>query len=276
MKILFLASWYPGRVDLLNGDFIERHAESISLKNDVTVIFVCKDPLLKKRKVDYEYQEIGRLKVYKCFYSEFESRFIFIRKVISQFRYFKYIHRLYVKQLLTSGKPDLVHLYIPLKAGIFALYLKFFKHLKYVVSEQHSYYMPASGLYDKKSFITKWLIKLIFKNAASIHTVSSALGNILIEKNVIKSNYHVIPNVVDTHIFYPPEIFNSSNQFVTITGNMFHKNTDGIFRALKKVLEKRNDFKLFVVGPYKKDLWELSSKLGLGNHIIFLRSAAIL
>lgn len=268
-KILFLASWYPGRVDFLNGDFVERHAHAISLKNAVTVIFVCKDPLLKKKKFEFEYEENGHLKVYKCYYKEFESRFIFVRKIISQLRYYKGIHQLYNKQLLKNSKPDLVHLYIPLKAGVFALYLKFFKHLKYVISEQHSYYMPASGLYDKQNFLTKWLIKIIFKNASAIHTVSKALGNILTEKKIIKGNFEVIPNVVNTHTFYPSDIFSQSNHFVTICGNLFHKNTDGIFRAFGKVLEKRDDFKLSVIGPYNEDLKQLAVKLGLGNHVIF-------
>lgn len=269
-KVLFLASWYPSKVDFLNGDFVERHAEAIALKNDVNVIFVCKDPLLKKEKFNFEYKENGRLKVYKGYYKESESRFDFIRKIISQYRYFKCLHKLYIIQLPNQGKPDLVHLCIPLKAGPFALYLKFFKNLKYVISEHQSYYMPASGIYDKQNFLTQWLTKLIFKHASCIHTVSKALGKILTEKNIIKKNYVVIPNVVNTNIFYPSEIYTQDNHFVTITGNVFHKNTDGILRAFNRVLKKRTDFKLFVVGPYKNSLKEMAAEMGLASHTQFL------
>src|SRR5665213_3438338 len=254
-KILFLASWYPSRVDFLNGDFIERHAKAIALKNDVTVIFISKDPNLTKKKFEFTYEENGWLKVYKGYYKESESRFKIIRKLVSQFRYFKFLHTLYNQQSVKNGKPQLVHLYVPLKAGIYALYLRFFKQLNYVISEHHSIYMPASGLYEKKSFVTKWLIKLIFKNASAVHTVSKELGKILTEKNLIKGNYKIIPNVVNTNIFFPSSISNTSHSntthhFVTITGNVYHKNTDGIFRALKKVLEKTSNFQLHVVGPY--------------------------
>ncbi len=268
-KIVFLASWYPGRVDFLSGDFVERHVKAISLKNEVTVIFVCKDPSLKEKIFDIEFNENGNLKVYKYYYKESENQFSLVRKIISQFRYFKGIHKIYSKEILKNGKPDLVHLYIPLKAGIYALYLNLIRNTKYVVSEQSSFYMPASGLYEKKSFFSKWIIKLIFKRASAIHTVSQALGNVLTERKLISDNFHVIANVVDTKIFYPSKIANYSNHFVTITGNVFHKNTDGIFRSLKKVSEKRNDFKLFVVGPYKENLKALANKTGLGNHIIF-------
>ncbi|MEO6705907.1 MAG: glycosyltransferase, partial [Ginsengibacter sp.] len=177
-KILFLASWYPSRVDFLNGDFVERHATAIALVHDVTVIFVSKDLQLSDKLYEYEYEEKGRLKVYKAYYREFRSRFSILRKVVSQWRYLKCFHRLFLKTLRQQGKPDLIHLYIPFKAGIYALYLKFFKKIKYVISEQHSYYMPASNKYEEQSVITKWLIKLIFRNAVTIHTVSQALGEI--------------------------------------------------------------------------------------------------
>ncbi len=48
-NVLFLASWYPSKVDPFDGDFIERHAKSISLTNRVFVIYVVKDPSDKKR-----------------------------------------------------------------------------------------------------------------------------------------------------------------------------------------------------------------------------------
>lgn len=270
-KVLFLASWYPSRIDFLNGDFVERHANAIALMHEVTVIFVSKDLQLSNKLYEFDYEEKGRVKLYKAYYREFRSRFSILRKIVSQWRYLKCLHKLYLKALRQQGKPDLIHLYIPFKAGIYALYLKFLKKIKYVISEQHSYYMPASNKYEEQSVITKWLIKLIFRNAAAVHTVSQALGEILIKKNIIKGNYHVIPNVVNVDIFYPEETACPSGitRFVTITGNIFHKNTDGVIRAFKKVLNKRNDFTLDIIGPNIESLKVLSEESGLSNNIHF-------
>jgi glycosyltransferase involved in cell wall biosynthesis len=270
-KILFLASWYPSRVDFLNGDFVERHAKAISLQYDVSVIFVSKDLQLKNKIYDFEYEEKDNVKVHKGFYKEYNSAFSVIRKAVSQFRYFKCCHKLYRAVARKEGKPDFVHLYIPMKAGIYALYLKFFKNLKYVVSEQHSYYMPESNGYEKNSFLTKALIRLIFRNSVAVHTVSKSLGEILIKKKIVERDFTVIANVVNTEIFKPrpKEFSESSTRFVTITGNVFHKNTDGIIRSLKKVLNKRSDFTLDVIGPYPEELKTLAFNSGLTDHINF-------
>jgi len=270
-KVLFLASWYPSRVNFLNGDFVERHAKAIALKYDVTVIFVSKDLDLKNKVYDVEYEEKDGVKVFRGFYKEFTSRFSIVRKIVSQLRYLNCFHKLYCEVAAKQGKPNLVHLYIPFKAGIYALYLKFFKKLKFVISEQHSYYMPASDGYEKNPFFIKWLIKKIFKNATAVHTVSKSLGEILIEKNIIKVNYQVIPNVVNTAIFFPAKKTDELliTRFVTVTGNVYHKNTDGIIRAFKKVLDKRSDFKFNIIGPGNENLKALAAGFGLSDYINF-------
>ena len=43
MKALWLVSWYPDKISPFNGDFIKRHAEAVSLYDDVHVIYVTKD-----------------------------------------------------------------------------------------------------------------------------------------------------------------------------------------------------------------------------------------
>lgn len=85
-KLLILASWYPSRVDFLNGDFVERHAKAIALKFDVTVIFISKDHELKDQVYDFEFEEKDNVKSYKGFYKDFNSRFSFVRKIVSQYR----------------------------------------------------------------------------------------------------------------------------------------------------------------------------------------------
>jgi hypothetical protein len=44
MKLLWLASWYPNTLAPLSGDFLKRHAEAVSIYEDVHVIYVMRDP----------------------------------------------------------------------------------------------------------------------------------------------------------------------------------------------------------------------------------------
>lgn len=47
LHVLFLNSWYPSRISPKNGDFIQRHAETVSIKHKVTSIHVITDSNLK-------------------------------------------------------------------------------------------------------------------------------------------------------------------------------------------------------------------------------------
>ena len=43
MKVLWLTSWYPNKVNETNGDFVQRHAQAASFYCKVDVIHVEKD-----------------------------------------------------------------------------------------------------------------------------------------------------------------------------------------------------------------------------------------
>ena len=88
--------------------------------------------------------------------------------------------------------------YIPF--GLFALHLKKYKHLPYIISEHWTGY----HLKQKKSlpWLERVLSKKIVKNASFICPVSTDLKNSML-KSGLKGNYEIIPNVVDTHRFKP-------------------------------------------------------------------------
>ena len=37
-KILFISSWFPNKLEPTNGNFVQRHAEAVSLLHDVEVL----------------------------------------------------------------------------------------------------------------------------------------------------------------------------------------------------------------------------------------------
>ena len=49
LHILFLSSWYPSRVFPTNGDFVKRHAETMAIEHEITVIHVVTDDTNNKK-----------------------------------------------------------------------------------------------------------------------------------------------------------------------------------------------------------------------------------
>ena len=43
MKILFISSWFPNKLEPTNGNFVQRHAEAVALKHDVEILHTIGD-----------------------------------------------------------------------------------------------------------------------------------------------------------------------------------------------------------------------------------------
>ena len=121
-NILFLASWYPSRVNPFNGNFVQRHARSVSQFADVAVLHVCSDPACKQ---SYEVSNLknGAVTEIIVYYKKVSHKI----PVISHLQ--KYIRN---RKALKTGfelvrkqrNPELVHLNVTFPAGLFALHIK--------------------------------------------------------------------------------------------------------------------------------------------------------
>ena len=43
MKILFLSSWFPNKLEPTNGNFVQRHAEAVAMKYEVEILHTIGD-----------------------------------------------------------------------------------------------------------------------------------------------------------------------------------------------------------------------------------------
>src|SRR5690606_27413712 len=95
---------------------------------------------------------------------------------------------------------DLVHLNVTYPAGVFALYLKFFKNKKYVITEHWTGF--RKDLFRQINFLERILIKFILRNSEKLLPVSRDLGKSM---QIVSGNkaFEVIPNVIDTDSFVP-------------------------------------------------------------------------
>lgn len=271
MKILWLASWYPSAVKPLNGDFIQRHAQAASLYNDIEVLFVEKDiegvitkDLFKEVRLE------GRLTEKIIYYHDRNARSL-AGKLLSNYKYHRTFTNEVKRYIKKNGLPDLVHVHIAMKAGLIAKWIKRKYKVPYVLSEHWSGYLSeATDQFSHYPLYYRYLNLRVIKNALAISTVSKYLGA-QIQRLAQSKSALVIPNVVNTKLFYPgfPQKNNDPINFIHISTLSYHKNPEAILRAFSIVKKKSFNFKLKIFGPSNDSLKDLAIQLGLQNEIIF-------
>jgi glycosyltransferase involved in cell wall biosynthesis len=262
-KLLWLASWYPNATDPFSGDFIKRQAQAVSIHLPLKIIFAGKylpDPLHHKPTVGYG---PGNLQEYILYYPA-SARDNVISKYRSLFTYFKK-HVAVIRQLRKNNElPDIVHVQVAMKAGLIALYLKWKYKIPYVLTEHWSgYYPQARDSLFKKSFLDRYLTRLILKHTARLLPVSEALGN-QITQHWVRIPFKKIPNVVDTRFFFPSETtLRTRFRFIHISSLLYPKNPEGIIRSFTELLNDGFEAELLLVGPLNPSLEALIKASGM-------------
>ena len=270
-NVLFLASWYPSKVDPFDGDFIERHAKSISLSNQVYVIYVVKDPSKKNREKTIDKEISGNLISFKGYYPLSKSKLKWIEKLHSNLWSFRLHHRIFKTIVSQYGLPDIVHLNVLMKAGLFALWLKKKYGLAYVLTENWTgYYPERKDGFNQQSSLYKFLSKIIYKNCDLPLPVTRDLGRKMNHLFGMAKPFMVIPNVVDTSLFYPSLARkNVKKRFIHISTLGYHKNIYGILNATEKLYGQRKDFELVLAGNASAEIVQWTKKHELFNTCIF-------
>ncbi len=266
VQALWLTSWYPNKLDALNGDFIQRHARATSKFCTVHVIHLEAD----KQNVVTQISEVSVSKkgnltevivLYKLFrHIPFAGKFFSYLRYSSLFK--KYIKE-YIQQ---HGKPDIVHVHIPMKAGLLALWIKKKYHIPYIVTEHWAIYNnKAPDAFLTRNFVFKYLTKKILKQAALFTPVSGDLGK-AVKNMVINIPFTVIPNVADTTLFYYDRSSKRSNDvfvFFHASTLKYQKNPEGILRTYKQFADIYPKSKLIIAGPAENLLRQYASSLAI-------------
>ena len=238
LHILFLCGWYPSSVLPQNGDFIMRHAQSVHLKHNVSILHIITKSDISKTEI-----EVVKEGYFPTYIAYIPTSFNPIIKLVRFWNAYK-------KVLGKIGNFDVVHLNKLYPFGLFALHLKKCKHIPYIISEHWTGY----HLREKKSlpWLERVLSKKITKNASSVCPVSTDLKKSMV-KSGLKGNYEIIPNVVDTRLFKP---IPKTSKIFTIThiSNLQdqHKNISGMLRVAKQLESSIDSFQWNFIGG-KKD-----------------------
>ncbi len=269
-KILWLCSWYPSKLMPFNGDFIKRHAEAVSLYDDIRVIHIVRDVkgIITKDVLTEESGKNGLNEKIIYYYTP-SFRFSLFDKYWSELKYRKLYKQAIADYMEMSGAPDLSHVHVGIKAGTIALWLKKKKKVSYVISEHWSGFLPeADEKINDQPFYLRALWKKVIAEASATSAVSAHLANAMRQQFGLKQ-VRVIPNVVDTSVFHPAAILSNDIRFIHISGLEELKNPKTIIEAFSIVIRTYPSAILDIFGPGEKRLKDLAAERQAEKNIHF-------
>ncbi|MBI2730577.1 MAG: glycosyltransferase [Sphingobacteriales bacterium] len=270
MKILWLVSWYPNKISPFNGDFIQRHARAVSLFHDITVIHIARDKEKKITNSVLKTKNVSdKLTEQVIYYHTTNLILPSFDRMYSFRKYQQLFKREILEYIAENGKPHLVHVHVTMNAGILAVWLKENYNIPFVVTEHWSGLLPeANDNFYTKPFWFKLIWKKIISNALSISTVSFYL-----KENVSKitpiTNCVVIPNVVDTGIFFPEVKKSTEDQFslIHITRMDYQKNPEAVWKGFFEAASFGYSFKVLVYTDDVVKAEMFTAKYKLTNYV---------
>ena len=270
MKVLWLASWYPDEYEPTNGDFVQRHAKAVSQLMRIDVIHVVQAGRKFNRLNKVIINNDGNLHEAIHYFTYKKSNIDWLDKILynkTYWRYYKNVVDEYIKQ---KGKPDLLHVHVPFKAGIIAMAFSRRLKIPFIVSEHSSLYLnEAKDNFYSRDFYFRFYTERTFKKAALVTNVSAAIGKVLKQMFNLR-DVRIIPNVVDTNYFYfKPKEKNKTFRWLHVSTMHPLKNVDKIIEVFNKVSTEKNNWELIICGPINKECEQLVEKLNLQTKIKF-------
>ena len=236
MDIVFLASWYPSRLNPELGNFVQRHAEAVAFSG----------ARIKVVHVAYS-NRILFPKMKKEIVNQIEIFHLFLPKIsLHADSLIQYWLKIILKNILKKGfNPELIHCHVAYPAGDIAIKLSEKLNLP-LVSTEHWSRFDQAGL-DEPNKEIEQKIRKVSAMSSAILPVSNYLAK-LMQRTGIAGRYQVIYNCVNTQFFYPISRKHPS-KFTFLHISNFEpgiKNTEGIIEAFSKL--KASDAQLIIAG----------------------------
>src|SRR6187399_374268 len=269
--VLYLPSWYPNDLDSFTGHFIQRHALALSLFMPVHVVFIVRDKNKSLTKsIRIEEKTTGNLTETIIYYASPNYKLGFIERLVSIRKYNSAYKRFFLKWIRNNGKPSAVHVHVPYKAGLIALWLKKKYKLNYLVTEHWTGYdKTTTDNFFSRPPSFRYITKKILNNSKNVICVSEDLAFKL--SSIIPTlKTKVIPNTVNEKLFYFERKTQECFKFIHyISVWRGQKNTEGLIKVLSELYKKRQDWECIMYGPVQPELAELVVTFQLEKHIKF-------
>lgn len=268
IKILFVSSWYPSRVNPTLGNFVQKHAEAVAAYAEVCVLHVCFEKRTGPGKTAFVFTEEKTIRNLHAYCKKTSNPLVRI------LRYLKAYNR--GLQLIRSqwGEPDVIHANVLFPLGLIFLLSKKFRTYPFVFTEHWVGYLPQYPLHV--SVLNRTVSRIIARKSRFLLPVSGDLQKGM-ERSGLKGNYRVIPNVVDEAFFQqgsaeartPGQKF----RFLHVSGlDDRQKNVTGMIRAVHELSRIRKDFEMAIVTDGDPEKFrKQAAAAGLPDSVLFFR-----
>lgn len=239
-KVLFISSWFPNKLEPTNGNFVQRHAEAVSLLHDVEILHAIGDSS-QNEKFIFDDKVINGIRTLIVYYKNSKNPLLnFYRRMKAYQLGFKRVE-----------KPDLVHGNVLHNNMLFAVYLKKKYKIPFVITEHWSVFQEVNHF--KISEISKIFARTIANNASYILPVTQNLIFGL-RKLKIFASMKVIGNVVDTKIFNFEKKQSQNFTFLHVSNLIPLKNADKIIQSAVMLYNENFKFSLEIGGDGNVDM----------------------
>lgn len=256
-NILWICSWYPNESDAFIGDFIQRQARAVAgfIPLDVLAVVFTEQPY------PTSVRQIGRLTE--------TIHYIQRRNPIYDLWRYRQVHNDYLERYESQhGKPHLIHVQIPMKAGLIALYWKWKYQIPFVLTEHYGIYNDVvEDAFAKRNWLFRYATKQIVKQASLFLPVSQQLGRD-VNQWVTEKAFINVPNVVNTELFHVKnEPKAATFQFIHVSNQAPVKNIEGLLEGVRILASQRQDFNVMMVGARNEYYMQLASDLPMVHFI---------
>jgi glycosyltransferase involved in cell wall biosynthesis len=224
-RILWLVSWYPNKFDPFDGDFIQRHARAAALHHDIHVLFVKQS------------EEQGEVHTVWGGEGGLTEQLIYMPKKkglvgkLTNHREWQAYYKAQVSRIIKREKPHVIHVHVPWKAGLIALWVKRKFNVPYLITEHWGIYnRVVEDNIHTRPFWVRFYLKTIFREAKAFASVSQFLAK-GVNETLVRKDFVVIPNVVDTDLFTASRHKYDRFTFLHVSNMVPLKNVGGIVKA---------------------------------------------
>lgn len=266
MRILFMTRWYPTKENPVLGVFVKDFAKVASMTNQVVVLNGYQGNSVRDLyEISEEVEEIRAVRV--------RHRKIVSGK-LSYLLYFYATIRAFQK-IRNEFKPEIIHAHVFL-SGVIGVILGKLYRIPVIISE-HVFIeksIESLSLSQKLIDVMRRLLARLALNKAQLVIVPSDFMSEYLISMGIKNKIKVIPNIVDTNLFYPSHSNDKMDYKKILFVGGLHpvKGISYLLHALRKLEEKRSDFFLDIVGdgaPYRNEYEQQAKDLGIADKVKF-------
>jgi L-malate glycosyltransferase len=271
MKVFFLCSWFPSRINKGEGMFLRNMAEAIALYSEITVFYINGDVKLSEKGEEVRAIEKG-VETIILYYKPFRSGIKQIDTITNSLKEVALMFEL-VSREYKKGKPDLLHLNIVTPKILVLWFYKFIHKVPFVYSEHWD--IP---LRVRFGLMKKWLpwrigMKLSATFASKVIVCSKAMKENF-EYYGLSNNVEIISNVIDiAETDFADEARRIGKKVLVHISSLesTQKNVYGLLDAIRQVAASRDDFELHILGKGKElaALKEYTMQQGLLEKVVF-------